>query len=205
MWLAAPSSPNAGGTGPWTAKSEAAKATRSCSSVCGHSWLRCGIVRKLATVRWQRPSPVSGAGETVAALAAHIAEADSASGEQRLGGLERGAELVQPAAVGPRVGDEEALREPERQVGAHLGDALQRGGAGLRDLLRVAGRGEVAQAQARIIVAWPDDPVEIDLGERHQRGTPAPRRLRRPRAARPLPCRCTGPCRAACGRTRSTI
>src|SRR3546814_10724951 len=78
MWLAAPSSPNGGGTGPCTANAGSAKARRSCASVSGHSWLRCGIVTRLATVRWQRPSAVSGAGETVAALAAHIADADSA-------------------------------------------------------------------------------------------------------------------------------
>ena len=34
------------------------------------------MVRRFATVRWVRPSAVSGAGETVAALAAHMAEAD---------------------------------------------------------------------------------------------------------------------------------
>ena len=78
MWFAAPSSPNAGGTGSWTANASLAKASLSCASVAGHSWLRCGMVRRLATVRWQLPSAVSGAGETVAALAAHIAEADIA-------------------------------------------------------------------------------------------------------------------------------
>src|ERR1044072_1203094 len=78
MWLAAPSSPNAGGTGPWTTKADAEKASFSCASVAGHSWLRCGMVFRLATVRWHLPSAVSGAGETVAALAAHIAEADMA-------------------------------------------------------------------------------------------------------------------------------
>src|SRR3546814_1803772 len=37
------------------------------------------MVMRLATVRWHLPSRVSGAGETVAALAAHIAEADQAA------------------------------------------------------------------------------------------------------------------------------
>src|SRR3954453_17742234 len=36
------------------------------------------MVRKFATVRWHLPSAPSGDGETVAALAAHIAEADIA-------------------------------------------------------------------------------------------------------------------------------
>ncbi|GAA3270398.1 hypothetical protein GCM10020258_44140 [Sphingomonas yabuuchiae] len=76
--MAAPSSPKGAGTGGWTTKAGSAKIIRSCASVAGHSWLRCGMVSRLATVRWQRPSRVSGAGETVAALAAHIAEADSA-------------------------------------------------------------------------------------------------------------------------------
>ena len=59
-------------------KAGSANASRTCASVAGHSWLRCGIVTRFATVRWQRPSAVSAAGETVAAFAAHIAEADSA-------------------------------------------------------------------------------------------------------------------------------
>src|SRR3954471_18482114 len=79
MWFAAPSSPNAGGNGAWTSKcAESANSTLHCWYVLNHSWLRCGMVRRLATVRWHLPSPVSGAGETVAALAAHIAEADRA-------------------------------------------------------------------------------------------------------------------------------
>src|SRR3546814_18767316 len=36
------------------------------------------MVTRLATVRWHRPSALSGAGETVAAFAAHIDEADQA-------------------------------------------------------------------------------------------------------------------------------
>src|SRR5690242_13421106 len=78
MWLAAPSSPKAVGTGWWTLNSLAPNASFSCASVAGHSWLRCGIVFRLATVRWHFPSAVSGPGDTVAALAAHIAEADIA-------------------------------------------------------------------------------------------------------------------------------
>src|SRR3954447_25644334 len=79
MWLAAPSSPNADGTGLWTSKcAELPNASAHCLYVLGHSWLRCGMVRRLATVRWHLPSAASGAGDTVAALAAHIAEEDMA-------------------------------------------------------------------------------------------------------------------------------
>src|SRR6185436_17899791 len=55
----------------------------------------------------------------------------------------------------------------EREVGAHLVDALQRRGARLRDVAGIALRREVAEAQARIIVARPDDPVEIDFAQHH--------------------------------------
>ncbi len=48
-------------------------------AVSCHSWKRCGMVTRLAVVRWQRPSRVSGPGETVAALAVHIDEADHAA------------------------------------------------------------------------------------------------------------------------------
>src|SRR5215217_5622501 len=38
-------------------------------------------------------------------------------------------------------------------------------------MTRIARRCEVAEAQSRIIVARADDPVEIDLDQRHQRAT----------------------------------
>ena len=63
-----------------TARTDQVKTVREAqrASVSGHSWLRCGMVTRFATLRWQRPSAVSAAGETVAALAAHIGEADRA-------------------------------------------------------------------------------------------------------------------------------
>ena len=112
------------GPGAWTAKCRSsAKARRSWASVAGHSWLRCAIVLKLATVRWQRPSAVSGAGETVAALAAHIAEAD-----KRIGGAaacRRSLDASVPSAasqarLGRRCGQEQALRQAERQDCARI-------------------------------------------------------------------------------------
>src|SRR2546423_12181462 len=65
------------------------------------------------------------------------------------------------------MGQEYALGEAEREVGAHLVETLQRRGARPRDFARVAGRGEIAEAQARIIVARPDDPVEINFAQAH--------------------------------------
>ena len=146
----------------------AAKASRSCASVAGHSWLRCGMVRRLATVRWHLPSAVSGAGETVAALAAHIAEADIALAAS----TGSASSIVVPSsasqrAVRPRVRQENALREAEREIRAHLVEALKRRRAGLRHLPGIAGRGEIAEAQTGIIVAGADDAVEIDLAEGH--------------------------------------
>ena len=137
MWLAAPSSPKAGGTGPWTAKASLAKASRSCASVAGHSWLRCGMVRRLATVRWHLPSAVSGAGETVAALAAHIAEADmalaaSAGSASSMSCRARASQ----ARSGRGCGRKMPCARPSAEVGAHLVDALQRRGARLRHLAR---------------------------------------------------------------------
>jgi hypothetical protein len=69
--------------------------------------------------------------------------------------------------VGARVRHEETLRQPQRQVGAHLVEALQRRGARLRHLTSVSRRGEIAQAEARIIVAWPDDAVEVNFLQCH--------------------------------------
>src|SRR6185503_7909282 len=71
----------------------------------------------------------------------------------------------------PRVRHENALGEPERQVRTHLLDALQCRGPRLGDLSAVPHRRDITEAQSGIIVARPDDPVEVDLDKRHQRGT----------------------------------
>ena len=57
---------------------------------------------------------------------------------------------------------------------------------GKSDLAGIGGRGEVAEAEPGIIVARPDDAVEIDLAERHHLGARwrAAGRRARPRAAR---------------------
>ena len=65
--------------------------------------------------------------------------------------------------IGARMREQDALRQPQGEVGAHLGDALQRGGARVRDMPGVARCGEVAGAEPGIIVARPDQPVEVDL------------------------------------------
>src|SRR5688572_1804810 len=55
---------------------------------------------------------------------------------------------------------------------AHLLDALERRCARKSDHALVHGRGDVADAQSRIIVARADDAVEVDLDKRHaQRAT----------------------------------
>ena len=43
-------------------ESPSPNASRNCASVPGHSWLRCGMVRRLATVRWRSPSAGVGRG-----------------------------------------------------------------------------------------------------------------------------------------------
>ena len=63
-------------------------------------------------------------------------------GERRLAILKRRSQRLQPLPVRPRVRNEDALREAECEVGAHLVDALQRRPTRLRDLpaLRVDAR-----------------------------------------------------------------
>ena len=138
-------------------------------------------------MRWHLPSAVSGAGETVAALAAHIAEADMAFAAS----AGSASSIVAPsrsshARCGPRVRQENALRQAEREVGAHLVDALQRRRARLRYLSAVAHRGDVAEAEPGIIVARPDDAVEVDFAKRSLARLSATGRRPRRRAARRL-------------------
>jgi hypothetical protein len=65
--------------------------------------------------------------------------------------------------IGPCEREQHALGQAEREVGPHLGDPLQRGAARRGDLAGVAGRGEVAGAEAGVIMAWADQAVEVDL------------------------------------------
>ena len=140
----------------------------SCASVSGHSWLRCAMVRRLATVKWQRPSAVSAAGETVAAFAAHIAEAEKAAARSTSSASATSVpSSAEPAFVGPPVRKQDALGETEPEIVPHLGEALQRRRARRGDPALVRGGGEIAEAEAGIIVARPDHPVEIDLDHRH--------------------------------------
>ena len=145
-----------------------ANAICSCASVPGHSWLRCGMVRRLATVRWHRPSAVSGAGETVAALAAHIARCrHRIGGKRRLGLLDRRPERGR-ASRGAGAGA--AGRCPGASPSARFARILsspERRRRGCDTCAGVARRGDVAEAQPRIIVARADDPVEVDLAQRH--------------------------------------
>ena len=78
-----------------------------------------------------------------------------------------GAERLQPLPVRPPVGQKHPLGEAEAEIVAHLDHALQRRGARVGDDALVGGRGEVAEAEAGIIVARPDDAVEIDLHRAH--------------------------------------
>ena len=146
----------------------AAKASRNCASVAGHSWLRCGMVRRLATVRWHLPSAVSGAGETVAALAAHIAEADMALAASPGSAFSIPApSSASQARCGRGCGTKMPWSNPSARLARILAKPFERGFARPRHLAGVLRRGEVAEAEAGIIVAGPDDAVEIDLDQRH--------------------------------------
>ena len=85
--------------------------------------------------------------------------------------LRTDAQRVEPRPVRAQMRHEEALGEAEPQIGAHLLHALQRRLARMRDRAVIVGRGDVAGAEARIIVARPDDAVEIDLAEAHRGDT----------------------------------
>ena len=164
---------------------------RSCASVSGHSWLRCAMVRRLATVRWQRPSARVGRGGDGRRI-----------GRPHRRGRESGGARAGPAPPRRRCRAPRASRgsgrgcgrsmpcaRPSRRLCAHLLDALQRRRAREGDVALVGGGGEVAEAEAGIIVARPDDAVEIDLDQRHQLSARPRGRCRpaRGRAARRSP------------------
>ena len=67
--------------------------------------------------------------------------------------------------VGAVVRQQDPLAQAKRQTGAHLGDALKRRFAREGCAARVARGGEIAEAEAGIIVARPYDPVEVYFAE----------------------------------------
>jgi hypothetical protein len=89
---------------------------------------------------------------------------DIPPGQQRRIGRSRiGAQLGQPAHVGPVMRQQHALRQPQRKAGAHLGYALQGRLPREGGLARVAGGGQIAKAQPGKIMARADDAVEINF------------------------------------------
>lgn len=83
----------------------------------------------------------------------------------RRGGGVIGCERAEPKMVGAGVRQQDSLRQPERDVAAHLGDALQGGGARVADRACVLGCRQIAATEPGVIVAGPDQPVEIDLDQ----------------------------------------
>ncbi len=65
-------------------------------------------------------------------------------------------------SAGPLVRRQHRLRQAARRQRAHLGQALQRRLARIRDLLRVALGREVALREARVVVRRTGDAVEVD-------------------------------------------
>ena len=152
--------------GPRNARSSA-KARRSWASVSGHSWLRCAMVRRLATVRWQRPSARVGRGRDGRGIGRPHRRGGEGGGAERVAAPSStlGAERGQPVAV--RAGGAAAAGPaPGRgrdcaRILAMPCSAAARGMARRRPLLAVAAR--LPRLRPGIIVARPDDAVEIDL------------------------------------------
>ena len=73
--------------------------------------------------------------------------------------------LAQETHIGPIQRQQETLGQPQPHHEAHLGDALQCSGARARRGPAVARTGEVAERERRIIVARPDQAVEVDFAD----------------------------------------
>ncbi len=95
----------------------------------------------------------------------HRRSAHCIGGQCAVGVLDVRPKLGQPLPRRPRLRHENSLHEAERQIGAHLVESLERRRPRLRHVAGVAGRGEVAEAQSRIIMAGPDNPVEVDFAD----------------------------------------
>ena len=75
------------------------------------------------------------------------------------------AEAAEPVQVGALGRHEQALRQPEVEAGAHLGETLQSGIAGLRGATGVRRAGDVAEAEPGVIVGRTDQTVEVDFSD----------------------------------------
>ena len=171
MWLAAPSSPNAGGTGAWTAKHRVRE---------GDPQLRQRRGPFVAAVRHR---PQIGDGQVAFAVGGVGRGRD----RRRIGRPHRGCatwrwrraparprrsscQLGQPRRLGRGCGRNMPWASPSARLARILSRPCSAAARGSDTCAGVARRGEIAEAQPRIIVARPDDPVEVDLAQRHQRG-----------------------------------
>src|SRR3546814_7408080 len=81
----------------------------------------------------------------------------------RLGGGERRPQRFEPRRVGPVERHEETLRQAERQIAAHLLQALQRRGARLRHAAGVRCRRDIAAAEAGVVMRRRSEEHTSDL------------------------------------------
>ena len=166
MWLAAPSSPNVAGTGGWTAK---------CALVGeGEAELGERLGPFVAAVRHR---PQIGDGEVAAAVGGVGGGRDGRGigRPHRRGGESGGAErrrapprrrspsAASQARSGRRCGRNRPWARPRRRLCRIFARPCSAAARGMGDEALVGRRGEIAEAEAGIIVARPDDAVEIDL------------------------------------------
>ena len=76
-------------------------------------------------------------------------------------------ERCQPGTIRPTLWQKDSLGQPKRDVGTHLGNALQCGGARLSGATGIFCRRQIPKAQPGIIVTGADQSVEIDLNDCH--------------------------------------
>ncbi len=108
--------------------------------------------------------------------------------DQRARGRLVGTDRAEKGMIGARKRGQETLRQTQREIVPHLGDALQRGCARIAGIALVTGAGDIAEAEPGIIVRGTDDPVEIDFLKRH--GNSVYEGLTGPRTRRYRPVRC---------------
>ena len=126
------------------------------------------MVRRFATVRWHLPSAVSGAGETVAALAAHIAEADMAFAAS----AGSACSIVVPSSdsqgrSGRGCGTNRPWVSPSAMLARILSSPCSAAARGSDTCKALRVEARLPKLRPGIIVARPDDPVEVDLDQRH--------------------------------------
>jgi hypothetical protein len=130
---------------------------RSTFVVCSASSERWSSEDRFAGLKCSLPSAQSTAGETVAAFAVHILEADQTAASRA------GSACAAASSIGTGQGRQDRLGDTQLGDQPHLVEPLQGCCPGIGWGIVMLGRGKIAIRQTRVVVSRPHQSIKVEF------------------------------------------